>query len=116
MQYLCLVYPGADFTPQPADVPSYLSVRDAMTKAGVYVGSGALQPAESATTIHRRGGDIVLTDGPFAEMAEHVGGYFVLDCADLDEAVKWAVTIPAMARDASVEIRPLIEFTVPPEA
>ena len=116
MQYLCLVYTAPDSTPRQADVPTYLSVRDAMTRAGVYLGSGALQPAGSATTIHRRDGDIVLTDGPFAEMAEHVGGYFILDCTDLDEAVKWAATIPALARDASVEIRPLIEFALPPEA
>lgn len=113
MKYLCLVYPGVDFAPGQADVPQYLMVRDAMLKAGVFRGSGALQPADSATTIHRRDGEIVLTDGPFAEMAEQVGGFFLLDCADLDEAVKWAATIPAFGRNGSVEIRPLVDFILP---
>ena len=113
MKYLCLVYPGADFVPQQADVPGYLAVRDAMAEAGAYVDSGALQPAGSATTLHGRDGEVVLTDGPFAEMGEHVGGYFLLECANLDEAVRWAATIPAVARNGSVEIRPLIDLMPP---
>jgi hypothetical protein len=84
-----------------------------MDEAGTYLDSGALQPAASATTLHGRDGQIVLSDGPFAEMAEHVGGYFLLECADLDEAIKWAATIPAVAGNGSVEIRPLIDL-VPP--
>jgi hypothetical protein len=116
MKYLCLVYPGADFVPQQADVPAFLAVRNAMDEAGAYLDSGALQPAGSATTLHGRDGEIVLTDGPFAEMSEHVGGYFLLECADLDEAVRWAATIPALARNGSVEIRPLVDFVLPERA
>jgi hypothetical protein len=113
MKYLCLVYPGADFVPTQADVPGYVAVRDAMADAGAYVDSGALQPAGSATTLHGRDGGYVLTDGPFAEMGEHVGGYFLLDCPNLDEAVRWAATIPVVARHGSVEIRPVVDLMPP---
>jgi hypothetical protein len=81
-----------------------------MTKAGVYRGSAALQPASSATTLRMRGDDPVLTDGPYAEIKEQVGGFFLLECSDLDEAIRWAATIPGLRRNGSVEIRPILLF------
>jgi hypothetical protein len=66
-----------------------------------------LQPPSSATTIRVREGEPFVTDGPFAELKEQIGGYYVLDCADLDEALRWAATIPA-ARFGAIEVRPLM--------
>lgn len=109
MQYLCLVHhEDEDFAPEPETVAQYKSVRGAMVDAGVYRGSGALQPASSATTLRLQGDEVLLTDGPFAEIKEQVGGYFLLECIDLDEAIRWAATIPGLRRNASVEIRPIL--------
>ena len=81
--------------------------------AGVVGGGEALQPPATATTIHvkgGKGGDVVTTDGPFAETKEVLGGFYLLDCADLDEALKWAAQIPG-AWHGRVEVRPCIDFS-----
>ena len=81
--------------------------------AGVIGGGEALQPPATATTIHvkgGKGGDVVTTDGPFAETKEVLGGFYLLDCADLDEALKWAQQIPG-AWHGRVEVRPCIDFS-----
>jgi hypothetical protein len=110
MKYLCLVYPVDDLEPTPAQVHEFVAFRAAANQAGVFVDSGRLQPADSATTVRRVDQQTVLTDGPFAEMKEHVGGYVLLDCPDLDDALKWAAMIPGGERGAAVEIRPLLEM------
>jgi hypothetical protein len=111
MKYLCLVYPGEDFVPRREDGHDFAAFRTAMTEAGVFLDSGALQPSSATTTVTLRDGETLLTDGPFAEIKEQVGGYFLLECADLDEAVKWAASIPTIRKGgASVEIRPLVDF------
>jgi len=107
VKYLCLVYPPEGFVPGPATSPDYFDVRAAMKEAGVHLASGALQPPEATTTLSVRDGETILTDGPFAEIKEQVGGYFLLECSDLDEAVRWASSIPGVTRGGSVEIRPL---------
>lgn len=81
--------------------------------AGVIGGGEALQPPAMATTINvkgGRGGDVVTKDGPFAETKEVLGGFYLLDCKDLDEALKWAAQIPG-AWHGRVEVRPCIDFT-----
>ena len=81
--------------------------------AGVVGGGEALQPPTTATTIHvkgGKGGDVVTTDGPFAETKEVLGGFYLLDCADLDEALKWAAQIPG-AWHGRVEVRPCIDYS-----
>jgi hypothetical protein len=114
VQYLCLVHHDEqDLIPGPEMVAEFRSVRDAMVEAGVYRGSGALQPASAATTLTVQGDDILLTDGPFAELKEQVGGYFLLECDDLDEAIRWAARIPGIRRNGSVEIRPILLFGSP---
>jgi hypothetical protein len=90
----------------------YQAATQAMADAGVLVDSGPLQPASAATTLRVRGGEPLVTDGPFAELKEHIGGYYVLDCADLDEALRWAATIPA-ARFGCIELRPLLVMPGP---
>ena len=82
--------------------------------AGVIGGGEALQPTATATTIHvkggAKGGEVVTTDGPFAEAKDVLGGLYFLDCADLDEALKWAAQIPG-AWYGKVEVRPVIDFS-----
>jgi hypothetical protein len=114
MRYLCLLVgePGMDGpvpgTPEFMQMLSdYQSATQAMAAAGVLVDSGPLQPSSAATTIRVRGGEPLVTDGPFAELKEQIGGYYVLDCADLDEALRWTATIPA-ARFGAIELRPLM--------
>jgi len=109
MKYLCLVYPTEEFGPTPTQVREFLSFRDEATAAGVYVAAGRLQPPDTATTLRDRGGEVVLTDGPFAEIKEQLGGYVLMDCADLDDALGWAARIPGV-RDGAVEVRPLMEL------
>jgi hypothetical protein len=109
VQYLCLVYPPADFAVTAPVTRQFLALREAMAEAGVFLSAGQLQPVESATTIRVSGGDVVLTDGPFAEMKEHVGGYVLMDCRDLDEALSWAARLPG-AQGGAVEIRPLVRY------
>lgn len=81
--------------------------------AGVIAGGEALQPTSTATTVHVRngkGGDLVTTDGPFAETKEVLGGFYLLRCDDLDDAIKWASQIPG-AWLGRVEVRPCIDFS-----
>ena len=107
MKYLCLVYPPEDFELTPAVIGEFLDFQRAATGAGVFVDSGRLQPVDTATTLRLQNGEAVLTDGPFAEIKEHVGGYVLLDCADLDEVIKWVTRLPGV-RSGAVEIRPLL--------
>lgn len=118
MRYLCLLYVAEDTAPAPGTpafgevVAANVSARDAMATAGVLVDSAPLQPVRSATTLRVREGETLLTDGPFAELKEQLGGYYLLECTDLDEALRWAATIPA-ARSGSVEVRPVISMGGP---
>ena len=81
----------------------------AMSDAGVVVSTGPLDPPETARTLRLRGGQPTVTDGPFAEIKEIIGGYYVLECADMDEALRWAATIPS-ARYGAIEVRPLMRL------
>lgn len=79
--------------------------------AGVIAGGEALEDTTTATTLHvdGRGGEIHTTDGPFAETKEALGGFYLLECEDLDEAIRWAAQIPG-AWHGHVEVRPVIDF------
>jgi hypothetical protein len=79
--------------------------------ADVIRGGNALYPTATATTVRvtGKGGDVIASDGPYAETKEALTGYYILECADLDEAVKWAAQLPA-AWDGAVEVRPVINF------
>ena len=82
--------------------------------AGQFLGASPLQPVASATTVRMREGKRLVTDGPFAETREQLGGYYLIDAHDLDQAIGIAARIP-MARKGTVEIRPLIELAGLPE-
>ena len=85
---------------------SYAAFTDEIAKAGVMKASEGLQPTSTATTVRVRDGKTLTTDGPFAETREQLGGVWVFECKDLDEAISWAAKIP-QAQNGSVEIRPL---------
>ena len=81
--------------------------------AGVVAGGEALEATSTATTIRiqgGRGGELLTTDGPFAETKEVLGGFYLFDCADLDEALKWAAQIPG-AWYGTIEVRPVVDFS-----
>jgi hypothetical protein len=82
---------------------------EAAGKAGVYVGGDGLQPSATATTVRVRDGERLLTDGPFAETKEQLGGFYMLECKDLDEALAWAARIPE-AKTGSIEVRPVMVY------
>src|ERR1700730_17938800 len=87
--------------------PRHARVRRGARRQRRRVGGAPLHPARSATTLRIRDEETLLTDGPYAELKEQLGGYYLLECADLDEAVRWAATIPA-APSGAVEVRPLM--------
>ncbi|WP_438801073.1 YciI family protein [Amycolatopsis magusensis] len=86
-----------------------------MTRRGVLLGGEVLHPAGDATTLRVRDGEVLLADGPFAETKEQVGGYSVIECADLDEAVAVAAAHP-VARFGMVEVRPVFDPADVPDA
>ena len=113
MQYLMLIY-GAEadwmkLTPkeQEAVKLGYRDLREDLNKAGKFKGGSQLTPISAATTVRVRGGKRVTTNGPFAETKEQLGGYFLVDASDLDEAISIAARMPS-ALTGSIEIRPLI--------
>ena len=114
MRYLALIY--GDETVVPSDeeqqevMVAYTTFGEEGGKAGVLGGGGeALQPTSTATTVRVRNGETVTTDGPFAETKEQLGGYYLFECKDLDQAIEWAAKIPG-AKTGSIEVRPIWEF------
>jgi hypothetical protein len=113
MKYLLLLNRTEDALPEPGTPGAETMVREytdairAMAEAGVLVDCAPLTAASAATTVRVRDGQTLLTDGPAAELREQVGGYSIIDCPDLDDALKWAAAMPA-ARDSSVEVRAIV--------
>jgi hypothetical protein len=115
MKYIALLYgdPEVDAGPAPGTpefiqmLSDYQSATAAMAQAGVLIDSSPLQPPHTATTVRVRDGEMQLSDGPFAEIKEQLGGYYILDCEDLDMALRYAATIPA-AKYGWVEVRPIM--------
>jgi hypothetical protein len=94
---------------QQAMAQAYGEVTQEMNEKGVFVAGEGLYPTQTATTVRVRDGDRDVTDGPFAETKEQLGGFYVLDVKDLDEAIEWAAKIPG-SQIGSVEIRPVMVF------
>jgi hypothetical protein len=115
MKYLCLIYENEqawEAMPQPdadAMLTEYFAFTDNFTKSGHVLGSNALQPTHTATTVRVRNGKVSTTDGPFAETREQLGGYYLVEAKDLNEAIQLASKIPS-ARTGSIEVRPVMEF------
>ena len=97
-------------------MPRWFEYTQALRDAGVMVAGEALQEADTATTVRVRNGQRLTSDGPFAETKEVLGGYYVIDVADLDAALSWAERIPNVGY-GSVEVRPVMVFDdMPSEA
>jgi hypothetical protein len=94
---------------QGAVTQAYGEVTEEMGQKGVLVAGEGLHPTATATTVRVRDGERSVTDGPFAETKEQLGGFYVLDVKDLDEAIEWAAKIPGALR-GSIEIRPVMVF------
>jgi hypothetical protein len=92
-----------------AEMAAYEAYDRELTDAKVYVAGEGLQPTSTATTMRVVDGERVLTDGPFAETKEQLGGFYVLDCKDLNEALDWAERCPA-SKDGSIEVRPVMDY------
>ncbi len=116
MRYLCLIY---DEEKKLATMPKsesdafmgdYFAFTEAVKKSGHYLGGEALQPVSTATTVRVRTGKTSTTDGPFAETKEQLGGYYLIEARDLNDAIQVAARIPS-ARLGSVEVRPIQEFS-----
>lgn len=114
MRYLLLIYeePPAD-APTEVDFGAVIGEYNAygqwLRETGQYLGGEALHPVSAATTVSVRDGQRLVTDGPFAETKEHLGGYYLIDAADLDAAIEAAARLPG-AKYGKVEIRPIYEF------
>jgi hypothetical protein len=115
-KYLLLLYadePDAtEREERDAELPAWGRLIDSLRETGLLLGSDRLHPVDSATTVRVRDGETEITDGPFAVTKEYLGGYFLLECADLDEALEQAVRVP-LARYGSVEVRPVAEVALP---
>jgi hypothetical protein len=115
MKYMALIYvdPARMTPPTSPDfgkmMDGYRIANETYHRDGVYVSGDALQPASTATTIRVRNGKTESMDGPFAETKEQLGGFYILDCKDLDDAIRYAALIPGAANGA-VEIRPIMIF------
>jgi hypothetical protein len=92
-----------------ASLAEYMKFGEEMTKRGVLVGGNRLRPTTDATTVRVRDGEVLTSDGPFAETKEQIGGYYLVDCKNLDEAIEVASKIPG-ARSGSIEVRPIWEM------
>jgi hypothetical protein len=114
MRYLLLIYGNEQNMPQtPTEgrkmMDAYVTFTQDVQQRGLMESGDALQPTATATTVRVRNGERMVTDGPFAETKEQLGGFYLLKCKDLDEAIELAARIPG-AQTGSIEVRPIMEF------
>jgi len=115
MKYLCLIYDeekkmmSMPKSEADAFMGEYFAFTEGIKKSGHYVGGEALQPVQTATTVRVRNGKVSTTDGPFAETKEQLGGFYLINARDLNDAIQVASKIPS-ARLGTVEVRPVVDF------
>jgi hypothetical protein len=115
MNYLCLIYDeekkiaGMPKSESDAFMGEYFAFTEGIKTSGHYVGGNALQPVHTATTVRVRNGKMSTTDGPYAETKEQLGGYYLIEAKDLNDAIQVASKIPS-ARIGSIEVRPIMVF------
>ena len=118
MKYLCLIYDDEklldSMLPKESEafMGEYYAFTDDIRKSGKYLAGEALQPVQTATTVRVRNGKLSATDGPFAETKEQLGGFYLIDARDLNDAIQVASRIPS-ARLGSIEVRPVMTFDQP---
>jgi hypothetical protein len=121
MRYLCLIYDDeAKIDAMPKDegdafMGEYFAFTEGIKESGQYVAGEALHPVATATTVRIRNGKLSTTDGPFAETREQLGGFYLIEARDLNEAIQVAAKIPS-ARIGSIEIRPVVDFSQQPQS
>jgi hypothetical protein len=115
MKYLLTIYTDesgfASATPEEIQqvMAAYEAFGREVSAAGAMLGGEGLQPSSTATTVQVRGGETLTSDGPFADTREQLGGYYLLECRDLDEAIGWAAKIPG-AQNGTIEVRPVMDY------
>ena len=115
MKYLCLIYDeekklnAMPKSEGDAFMGEYFGFTEGIKKSGHYLGGNALQPVATATTVRVRNGKVSTTDGPFAETKEQLGGYYLIEAKDLNEAIQVASRIPSV-KTGSIEVRPIMVF------
>ena len=115
MKYLCLIYDDENasktMTKEQGEalMADYFAFTNGIKTSGHYVGGEALKPTQTASTVRVRHGKVSTTDGPFAETKEQLGGYYLIEAKDLNDAIQVASRIPA-AKTGSVEVRPIEVF------
>ena len=113
MQYICLIYGDEQSFEGMGDedrnqvMADYMAFTESIGKSGNLVAGDALQPTSTATSVRVRNGETLVTDGPFAETKEQLGGYYLVEAKDVDEALKIAQRIPS-ARYGTIEVRPVV--------
>jgi hypothetical protein len=118
MKYLCLIYDDEkkigtmSQTDSDKFMGEYFAFTDDIQKSGHMIHGEALQPVQTATTVRKRNGKVSTTDGPFAETKEQLGGFYLIEAKDLNEAIQVASRIPSV-RTGSVEVRPVVDFSKP---
>jgi len=111
-----LIYNDESAAPAPGSTgqgemsDAYRKVTEEMNSTGAFLAGDALQGSATATVVRNGGSSPLTTDGPYAETKEQLGGFYILECANLDEAVEWASKIPAVAGGGAVEVRPVLEL------
>lgn len=112
MKYLCLIYEDETLWQRMAKTEfekicgEHVAFTEAIKESGHHIGSNPLQPTHTATTVRVRNGKVSTTDGPFAETKEQLGGYYLIEAKDLNDAIQVASRIPS-ARLGSIEVRPI---------
>ena len=127
MRYMLLIYgeesqpaesaaddaAGDDAAAAPEISPPWLEYTDWLLREGIHRAGERLKDSSSATTIRARDGNRLITDGPYAETKEVLGGYYIIECDDLDKALEAAARCPAVAFGGSVEVRPIVGMPMP---
>ncbi len=110
MQYMLLIYGSDEGWASLPEAEREAQLQEYMTLGDRYPqvrGGSELQPSATATTVRVRGGDVLTTDGPFVETKEQLGGFFLLECDNIDEALEIAAAVPAARTGGAVEVRPV---------
>ena len=111
MRYMMLIYSNEtrELTPEEKQraMEAHWALIDEATRQGIFHASEPLAPSSTATSVRIRDGKVLMTDGPFAETKEQLGGYYILECKDLDDALAWAAKIPICHSPGGIEVRPM---------